>query len=433
MSTDLHPNPRIEERLRHAFDEIIPKLTEVPTSERSDDDIDGSTWELEVASGPHPRSRVLSLVAAALVVGGGVALWSVSSRPEPTADLSAPPASVGATPTSNTTNSTAVTDGLSTTVSTPTESSALCFDEGCDPVDRLPLVDGAFDLLAGPVSLGTPTIDQALLDQFGIVRCLELTSDGAACQQIEGLAGVSAVSYPDGVEIGTTFTSVSAAEYSSKWNVTGAGAAPLDDVLVRGHAGVRFTYADRTFVVWQERDGVLASVVVPLGSSNDPISIAEGIRTIDGPSTIPYLVVTGLGSPWDASDNDADGVVYVRTGGSLCAGIGFISSPCSTIVARPAPNGSGALQVAAINGPSNAVTARIDLDDGSTQDFTLTSVRGIPETQGFLGTLPNGGDSLTLSWLDAAGTELAAEIIDLGPRPGEVVPTTSPTEAEPTP
>jgi hypothetical protein len=78
---------------------------------------------------------------------------------------------------------------LSTIVSAPTGSSVPCLLEDCTPVDRLPVVDGAFDFYAGPESLGTPVVNGEMLDQFGLVRCRELTIDGTACQTLEGLAG----------------------------------------------------------------------------------------------------------------------------------------------------------------------------------------------------------------------------------------------------
>ena len=85
MSTDLQPNPRLEARLREAFDEIIPRLT---------DDVDPSMQDggLEVVerqigfhasaetSRPRRSPRVLTAAAALVIVLGGVGVWTVTGR-----------------------------------------------------------------------------------------------------------------------------------------------------------------------------------------------------------------------------------------------------------------------------------------------------------------------------------------------------------------
>lgn len=433
MSTDLHPSPRLEARLRVAFDAVIPHLMDdqvelaMQHGERSEE----PSWGHDpVVEEPH-RSRLLGMAAAVLLVVGVAAVWSASTRSDPAVTDPATAASVDvSTVTSTASSPTQVESTVSTAVTSSTGSSVPCLVEDCTPLDRLPVVDGAFDFYAGPESLGTPVVDQQWLEQVGLVRCLELTADGTACQRIEGLASVSLVGYPSiGVEIGTTFTSITAADYAAKWGVSGAGPAPTADVVVRGHDGIRFPYGDRDYVVWPERDGVLAWVAAPSSMANELLPIAEGVRTIDGPTTIPFLVVTGLGSSWDASDNDSDGVVYARIGDAVCAGIGWVPDPCSRIVTRETPDGSGARQIAGI-GPIGAAAARVELDDGAAYDFVLTPVQGLADEEGFLGALPAVDGSLTLSWLDTDGVVLAAERIDVGNRPGTVVATTAPNGAK---
>lgn len=433
MSTDLHPNPRLEERLREAFDVVIPQLMDdhVEPTIRDDERSDEREWDRVPTSEPRRRSGLLGVAAAVLLVGGGAAVWSASTRPEPT---SVDPATAASVDVSTATSAPSLPNLVESTVPpiamTSTASSVPCLIEDCTPVDRLPVVDGAFDLYAGPESLGTPDISQDMLDQFGLVRCLELTADGSACQRIEGLAGVALVGYSSiGVGIGTTFTSISAADYVAQWSVSGSGTAPTEDVVVRGHAGIRYSYGDRDYVVWPERDGMLAWVVAPSSLSDELLPIAEGVRTLDGPTTIPHLIVAGLGSPWDASDNDSDGVVYARIGDALCVGIGWVPEPCSRVVTRRTSDGSGALQIAGI-GPRSAATARVELDDGSSYDFVLTAVHGIADERGFLGALPAVEGSLTLSWLDAAGAVQAAERIDVGGDRSTVVATTVPSGEE---
>ena len=435
MTTDLHPDSRLENRLRDAFDVVIPLLM---------DDADGRPeWvdKSEHAAAvddrfvtPRRRSGLLGIAAAVLVIGGGAAVWSTTTRPEPSLDVPTATNPSATRPVDGATSTTASPVGPGSTVSTSaagvTSSSVPCLVEGCPPVDRLPVVDGALELFAGPESLGAPTVDRELLNQFGLVRCLELTADGSACQRVEGLAGVGPMSYPDvGVEIGTTYTTVSAADYVAQWSVTGSGPAPTEDIVVRGHDGIRFVYGDRTFVVWPEREGVLAWVAAPNTMPVELLSIAEGIRTIDGPTSIPFVVVTGLGSRWDASDNDSDGVVYARIGDALCVGIGSVSDICSQIVTRTTVDG-GALQIAAFS-PSSAKSARVVLDDGTEFNFELMPVQGI-DAGGLLGALPLVDGSLTLAWLDADGTELAGERIDVSAQVDSSVPVTTPAGAAPT-
>jgi|CXWL01.1.fsa_nt_gi hypothetical protein len=434
MSTDLHPNPRIEDRLRDAFDAVIPQLMDDLVEPGTwDRDLDGEReWDHDPAVEPRRRSGLLRIAAAVLLVGGGAAVWSASTRPEPATD----PATAGSVDVSTVTSAASTPTEVESTVSSiltaSTGSSVPCLVEDCTPVDRLSVVDGASDFYAGPESLGPPVVNQELLDQFGLVRCLELTSDGMACQRIEGLAAVDLVAYPSvGVEIGTTFTSISAADYAAKWGVSGAGVAPTEDVVVRGHPGVRFPYGERDLVVWPERDGVLVWVTAPSAMSDELLSIAEGIRTLDGPATIPYLVVTGLGSSWDASNNDAAGVVYARIGDALCLGIGWVPEPCSRIVTRQTPDGSEALQIAGA-GPSGAATARVELDDGSSYDFALSDAAGITDGGVFLGEIPAVSDAFTLTWLTAGGAVLASESIDVTSDPEVVVATTSPAGSDDT-
>jgi len=416
MSTDLHPNPRLEARLRDTFDTVIPHLmdADVDIETRHADVDEGLRLETGEEVGPARRSGLLGIAAALLLVAGGAAFWSTTQRAEPsTIDPATSPSVATTTATSVASPPMAVASPMSTILAAPTESSVPCLVEGCTPVDQLPVVDGAFDFSAGPESLGTPVIHQEWIDQFGLVRCLELTSDGTACQRIEGLAGVGLVEYPSiGVEIGTTFTSISAAAYAALWGESGAGPAPTEDVTVRGHAGVRFPYGERQYVVWQEREGTLVWVTAPTAIADELMSIAEGIRTLDGPTTIPYLVVTGLGEPWDAEDNDADGVVYARIGDALCLGIGWVPDPCSRIVTRRDPDQPGMVSIAGA-GPIGATAARVDVAGGESLTFETVVENGLPDARLFLGEVPAGATTFTLTWLASDGTTLAAEVLDL--------------------
>ena len=92
MSTDLHSNPRLEARLREAFDEIIPRLTEDDPS-MQDGGLDVREGAREIALEPRRRSSLLGATAALLLVGGAAAVWSVSTRAEPKAAPAATPTS----------------------------------------------------------------------------------------------------------------------------------------------------------------------------------------------------------------------------------------------------------------------------------------------------------------------------------------------------
>jgi hypothetical protein len=415
MSTDLHPNPRLEERLRDAFDAVIPRLVDdavesaMEHGERSDE----RAWGRDPVVEEQRRSRLLGIAAAVLLVGGAAAVWSARTRSDLAVTDPATPASVDiSATTSAASNSTQVGSTVSTVVTPPTGSSVPCLIEDCTPVDRLPVVDGAFDFYAGPESLGTPVVNGEMLDQFGLVRCRELTIDGAACLTLEGLARVALVEYPgSGVAVGTTFTSVSPMDYATGDPRLGGNPEVSSGGLVRGHEAVRAADESSVSLVWGEREGVLAWVQVPVAMSNELSAIAEGLRTLDGPTTMPHLVVAGLGRAWDTYDNDADGVVYARVGGARCLGIGWVPDPCSTYVTRSSLDGSATIEIAGV-GPSGAATARFGLEDGSSYDFELTDIDGIADAQLFYGLLPAVGQTYSVTWLSADGSELAEERLD---------------------
>jgi LytR cell envelope-related transcriptional attenuator len=423
MSTDLAPNSRIEHRLRSTFDAVIPYL--------SIDDNDLDQWEDEVdvrsaliggrQAALTRRPVLLSIAAATLLVVGGAAVWSATNRStpsfEPAAPVETPETSVAATTSATTslatpptsTGTTSAEVSATTLSAAPPTSTPMCVSDGCVPLDRLVVVDGAFDILVGPESLGTRVVHQEWIDQVGLVRCLELTPDGTACRRIEGLAAVALVSYPlVSVDIGTTYTSVSHADYAARW-VSDAEPARTQDVTVRGRSGVRSSTNGREFVVWQERDGVLAWVTVESTMADQLLTIAEGVRTIDGPETMAHLVVTSLGEPWDAEDNDADGVVYGRVGGALCLGIGWLPDQCSKIVTRRGPDRPGILSVAGA-GPIEATSARIDVAGSPPQTFATIVDVGLLDARLFLAEIPDGVDQFTLTWLSSDGSDIAGEV-----------------------
>jgi LytR cell envelope-related transcriptional attenuator len=173
--------------------------------------------------------------------------------------------------------------------------------------------------------------------------------------------------------------------------------------------GVRSSTNGRDFVVWQERDGLLAWVTVAPTMADQLLTIAEGLRTIDGPETMAHLVVTSLGEPWDAKDDDADGVVYGRVRGALCLGIGWLPDRCSRIVTRRGPDRPGILSVAGA-GPVEATSARIVVAGSPPQTYVTIVDAGLFDARLFLAEIPDGVDQFTLTWLASDGSDLAGEV-----------------------
>jgi hypothetical protein len=183
------------------------------------------------------------------------------------------------------------------------------------------------DFYAGPESLGEPSIDMSLF--AALLRCNEFDSSATSCAAIEGMAGVNPVSYSsaDGtVDIGTTWTNITPLEYAELWGPT-QGDGPTSSTTVRGHDATRYLNDDRPAVVWQERPGVLAWVAVSTNREEELTTIADNIRLLPGPNSIPWkFVVPGTGARYDASDNDADGLIVVRDGARECVGWAYVQA-----------------------------------------------------------------------------------------------------------
>ncbi|HQZ35177.1 MAG TPA: hypothetical protein PK020_12175 [Ilumatobacteraceae bacterium] len=428
MTTDLRNDEQLEQRLRAACHAVIPHLGDRPiVGDEFDDhdhDLDEASTLATVTAFPTVRAtgrtRLVGIAAAALLVAGGAAVWAANGRPASD--------NAGAVALSQ---PLLQYDVVATVLATPTGSSVPCFDTNCTPLDRLPVVAGAADFYVGPESLGTAVVNQKMLDQVGIIRCLELTaygSDGSACQRIEGIAGVGLVSYPTNIsapstvagdqaaatvdiEVGTTFTDVSPADYADNWAGSGDGAngSPM---VVRGHDGIRYHYASHTYVVWQEQPGVLVWVAVPDEMADQLSTIADGVRRTPGPATIPYIVVvTPLASPWGAHDNNGNGLLYARVGGTLLVGIDYIDSTEGrpAIVARQNPGVAGELVVGGM-APVDAAQLRITTAGNVPAIFDTIAFAGAPEARFFMVNVPGGPGSITIDWLAADGSELGGEL-----------------------
>jgi len=430
MTTDLHTDDQLEQRLRAACHAVIPHLGESSTfaGDTCDHDAyDHDAYEVStlatVTAFPTARStgrtRLVGVAAAALLVAGGAAVWAAAGRPA-SDDAGTVAQSQPVLPTGV----------VATVLAPPTGSSVPCFDINCAPLDRLPVVAGTADFYVGPESLGTAVVNQEMLDQVGIIRCVGLTADGSACQRIEGIAGVGLVTYPTNIaapstvpgdqavqtieiEVGTTFTDVSPADYANIWGGIhdGANASPM---VVRGHDGIQYHYAGRTYVVWQEQPGLLVWVAVPDEMADQLSTIADGVRRTTGPTTIPYIVVvTPLAGPWAAQDNNGDGLIYARVGGKLLMGIDYIDSTevRTAVVARQKPGVDGELVVGGM-APVEATRVRITAVGSPPVIIDTLAFAGAPESRFFMANLPGGPGSVSVDWLAADGSELGGELAE---------------------
>lgn len=445
MTTDLRTDEHLEQRLRAACHAVIPHLGESSTlaGDTYDQDLDEVSTLAPVTVFPKARTtgrtRLVGIAAAALLVAGGAAVWAAASRPAYDG--------AGAVAQFQPVLPTEV-DAIDTVK--PTASSRPCFDINCIPLDRLPMVAGAADFYVGPESLGTAVVNQELFDQVGLIRCLELTTDGRACQRIEGLAGLGLVTYPTTIsapstvsgnqagttltiEVGTTFTDVSPAEYANYWGGIPEGANATSSMVVRGHDGIQYHDAGRTYVTWQEQPGVLVWVAVPHEIADQLSTIADGVRRTTGPSTIPYIVVvTPFSRAWDAHDNNGDGLVYGRVGGKLLVGIDYIDSTevRTAVVSRQGVDGELAVGGMA---PIEATQVRITAAGNAPLIFNTVAFAGAPEAKFFMVNLmvnlPGGPVSVSIDWLASDGSELGGESFEAPQADVQVATTTTPVVA----
>ena len=359
---------------------------------------------------------MVGVAAAALLVAGGAGVWAAASRPAAE--------DVGSATPSQPVSSDVV---VSTVLAPPTGSSVPCLDADCTPVDRLPVVAGAADFYVGPELLGTPVVHQEMLEQFGLIRCVELTADASACQRTEGIAGVGQVSYPTyvvtpstfpgditprmmDIEVGTTYTGIAPSDYANIWGGGPTGSVSPAPSVVRGHDAIQYHYGGRTHLVWQEHPGVLVWVAVPEQMADQLLTIGEGVRRVSGPVTIPYVVVvTPLARPWDTSDNNADGLVYARIGGALQVGIDYVDgidgSGSSAVVVRQNPNVDGELVVGGA-APAEATQVRITTAGNPPVIVDTVAFAGAPEAMFFQANVPGEVGEVSIAWLAADGSEL---------------------------
>ena len=298
--------------------------------------------------------------------------------------------------------------------------SLVCDDTGCHGFDELPVVAGADDYYVGPDSLGVPSFDVELFEQSTF--CAALTADFTACAKVQGDAGVNLVSYPiqptdtsttvfdptgSTIQVGTTFTDTTPEQYATLWDVslTRSGGAP-SAVTVRGHNGIRWDDAISPSVVWQERAGVLAWVVVPPEQADQLLTIAENVHSVPGPARITNRVrVPGLGFPWDTAENGPDSAVVGVAQGSECFGFGDIDNCGQQINDRTflvPDDAQGHIVVGST--PSDVTDVRITTTDG-TNVVVPTSAFAKYSSRFFRA--PVNGSVATIDWLGNSGKAIA--------------------------
>ena len=362
MNTDLDATVNDDEldvRLRSAFATMMPLLDPsadaATATERGDDDSSGGPGSPLVFDLPRrperpDRRRLVGILGTAaatmMVVAGLVAVQSEPVEQAGVSDVSdgQPQASEMSAPlaTTSVTDSTLVDYDVTEPV--PAYRSPGCetgTEAGCNPYVDLAVTGGASDFYVGPERLGTPQVALSLFDR--LIRCAQLDEAGTACKKLEGFAGVGVTRYPSDVtvdttdvfsadaldvEIGTTFTDISPTAYATPRGQTGDGLGDLEKVVVRGHDAIAYSSGGSRYVVWQERPGALVWVKAASDAPDDLLAVAEEVRRIPGPTTIPWLVVVPdetRGQSYDATSNDSDTLLIgLRADGTECVGFGYI-------------------------------------------------------------------------------------------------------------
>lgn len=349
----------LDARLRSAFATMMP-LLDSPVDGATAADRPGDEFPtglvpplvFDLAKRPERPNRrrmvaILGAVAAAAMVVVGLAAVQREPVEQPGASDSSedpPPSSQASEPPATTSASGTTLVDYEVTEPVPSYVSRECetgVEDGCNPYVDLAVAVGASDFYVGPERLGTPQVALSEFDR--LIRCAQLDEAGTACEKLEGFAGVGVTRYPSNVtvdttgvesadaldvEIGTTFTDISPTEYATDWGQTGDGQAVLENVVVRGHEAIAFSYFESRYVVWEERPGVLAWVKAASDAPDDLLAIAEEVRRVPGPTTIPWLVVVPdatHGQSYDATSNDGDTLLIGRReDGTECVGFGYI-------------------------------------------------------------------------------------------------------------
>ncbi len=365
---------------------------------------------------------LLGAAAAALVaVGvGTVVLLTNGGDDEATMPEGQPVATPAPSPTS-----------VATPESVPSTGPLACSEDGCTPFDPMAVAQGATDFYVGSADLGTPTIH---LDWFdSLTRCVELSEDYTTCAKIEGIAGVNLVGHAtaDGeVAIGTTFTDLTPTDYANTWGPPQSDPTiGQEPARVRGHDAIRHLTDTGPAVVWQERPGVLVWVVVPAGSDLDPVVVAEGVQLVDGPATIPHrVVVPALSRPWDAQDNDSDGLVVATSNGEECVGLNYVETCGAEMNARTIVRvGSDGATAVAGSATAEVTKVRIGITGGAPIEVETITFANYPSR--YYSTVVASGAVESITCLAADGSVVADMAVTATPPDADLGGTSPPGAA----
>lgn len=417
LFAELRPNETLgDAELAGIRAELFPGLEpNTPLETPADDTSGGELLEFRHTTEDitrHRRSRVVLVAAAAVVLLGVGGLWVTADR-----DGQSNPLATANQPTAATPDPAAQTPTPASVPSTPVTSLPLCTDAGCAGFDPLAVSAGAPDFYLGPESLGDPIVDDDLFET--LTRCTTLSADFASCDKIEGIAGVNLVSYPldattaqtdqgppdREIRVGTTFTDLDPSTYATQWGPT-QGNGTQTDSTVRGHAAIRYSNEVDPAVVWQERPGVLVWVTVPADRTDELMSIAEGVRLTDGPTTIPNrAMVTELAEPWDAWDNDGDGLIVATSAGQECIGLDYVETCGTTIedrtIVRVASDGTTAV---AGSTPTDVTSIRITVTGNDPIEINTIPFANNPSR--YYSTVVPAGAVEAITWINATQAEV---------------------------
>jgi hypothetical protein len=304
-----------------------------------------------------------------------------------------------------------------------------CGDFGCGQFDPIAVAPGVDDFYVGPASLGDPLISSQYWN--ATLRCAELDPAGATCTRIEGLGGTALVTYGDGVDqiqVGTTFSpNLSAEAYAKNRSIsTSSPEGAATATTVRGHPAFSFAEPQQPpspispGLMWEERPNVIVWVTVPASRAAELSTIAEGLQTYVGPTSIPgRLVVPNTGVPWGVgvSGNNGSGLVIARFQGTECVAWGYIDSCDDSIESRTFVNPIGDATAVAGAVPPEVDAVRVNPQFGQPVVVTPFSYAGF-SARFYQADLPQDF-AQSVEWLAADGRvidtyKLDAEATDVG-------------------
>ena len=163
---------------------------------------------------------------------------------------------------------------------------------------------------------------------------------------------------------------------------------------------------------------MLVWVQVPADSVDDLLTIAEGVRQVPGPDTIPWIVSISddsIGTTFHAGNNDSNSIVIGRQAdGDECVGFGYIEGTCSggigdqTFIRYTDDR-------AQIVGAASADTAtvRISQNGQLLAEAATRPVVGVETDSVLFDEEVTVTGQVTIDWVDATGQTIASTAIEV--------------------